>query len=163
MCLFKKKVNHSLSLGSNAYEFVDLGLSVKWANKNVGSEYEDKVGVYFNYDEAEERYYELPTVEEVRELFEKCKIKYNKNKNGFDVKGPNGNQIFIPVSGERDGNAHYEGGYFWTCSDHEKRYMKGYKYYACIYLGNWYLKNVKTEVNFLKRDCFWINVREVER
>lgn len=177
MCLFKKKNENNLPDGKlvfydgvdgvfdgvNDYEFVDLGLSVKWANKNVGSELPDKVGVYFNYDEAEDRYYTLPTVDEVRELFEKCKIKYNKNKKGFDVVGVNGNSIFLPISGERNGNAHYEGSYFWTCSDHEKGYMKGYKYYACVYLGNRYLKNVKTEVNFLKRDCFYINVREVER
>ena len=161
MCLFKKKkkVNHSLSLGNDAYEFVDLGLSVKWANKNVGAELPDKVGVYFNYDEAEDRYYDLPTVDEVRELFEKCKIKYDKKRNGFEVVGVNGNKIFIPVSGERDGNAHYEGGYFWTCdSDDELS-----NYYGCIYLASKVLKKVKTEIHTLRRSAFYINVREVER
>ena len=159
MCLFKKKVNHSLSLGSNTYEFVDLGLSVKWANKNIGSEYEDKVGVYFNYDEAEDRFYELPTVDEVRELFEKCKIKYDKKRNGFEVVGVNGNKIFIPVSGERDGNAHYEGAYFWTCdSDDELS-----NYYGAVYLASKVLKKVKTEIHPLRRSVFYINVREVER
>lgn len=161
MCLFKKKekVNHSLSLGNDAYEFVDLGLSVKWANKNVGAELPDKVGVYFNYDEAEDRFYDLPTVDEVRELFEKCKIKYNKNKKGFDVVGVNGNSIFLPISGERDGNAHYEGGYFWTCdSDDELS-----NYYGAIYLASKVLKKVKTEIHPLRRSAFYINVREVER
>ena len=162
MCLFKKN-NHSLSLGSNAYEFVDLGLSVKWANKNIGSEYEDKIGTYFNYDEAEERYYELPTVEEVRELFEKCKIKYDKKRNGFDVVGVNGNKIFIPVSGERDGNAHYDGGYFWTCDSREIWPEELSNYYGAVYLSNKALKKVKTEVNLLRRSMFYINVREVKR
>ena len=170
MCLFKKKNKNNLPVGklaffdgNNDYEFVDLGLSVKWANKNIGSEYEDKIGTYFNYDEAEDRYYDLPTVDEVRELFEKCKIKYDKKRNGFEVVGVNGNRIFIPVSGERDGNARYEGGYFWTNSDHEEGYMDGYKYYGCVYLKSKVLKKVKTEVNLLKKDGFWINVREVER
>ena len=166
MCLFKKKNKNNLPVGklaffdgNNDYEFVDLGLSVKWANKNIGSEYEDKIGTYFNYDEAEDRYYDMPTVDEVRELFEKCKIKYDKKRNGFEVVGVNGNKIFIPVSGERDGNAHYDGGYFWTCdSDDELS-----NYYGAIYLANKILKKVKTEIHPLRRSAFYINVREVER
>ncbi len=165
MCLFKKKekVNHSLSLGNDAYEFVDLGLSVKWANKNVGAELPDKVGVYFNYDEAEDRYYDLPTVDEVRELFEKCKIKYDKKRNGFEVVGVNGNSIFLPISGERDGNAHYEGSYFWTCDSKQIWPEELSNYYGAVYLANKALKKVKTEVNLLRRSMFYINVREVER
>ena len=165
MCLFKKKKNvtPSLTLGTSD-NFVDLGLSVKWGKKNIGSLNEDTIGDYFNYDETEKMVnVTLPTVDEVRELFEKCKITYNKKRNGFDVKGPNGNQIFIPISGEKNGNAHYEGGYFWTCSDHEEGYMEGYKYYGCVYLKSKALKKVKTEVNLLKRDGFWINVKEVKR
>lgn len=166
MCLFKKKKNVTglfTAAVDNNYNFVDLGLSVKWANKNVGAETPEQIGCYFNYDEAEDRYYDLPTVDEVRELFEKCKVKYDKKRNGFEVKGVNGNEIFIPIGGEMKGNAHYEGGYFWTNSDHEKGYMEGYKYYGCVYLKSKYLKNVKTEVNLLKKDGFWINVREVQR
>jgi len=167
MCLFKKKKDVTglfTAAVDNNYTFVDLGLSVKWANKNVGAETPEQVGCYFNYDETESRYHTLPTVDEVRELFEKCKIKYDKKRNGFDVVGVNGNNIFIPIGGEMKGNDHYEGAYFWTNSDHEEEgYMPGYKYYGCVYLRNKYLKNVKTEVNLLKRDGFWINVREVER
>jgi hypothetical protein len=178
MCLFKRKKNENnlptgklvfydgvdgVFDGVSDYEFVDLGLSVKWANKNVGAELPDKVGVYFNYDEAEDRFYDLPTVDEVRELFEKCKIKYNKNKKGFDVVGVNGNSIFLPISGERDGNAHYEGSYFWTCDSEPVWPDELSNYYGAVYLANKTLKKVKTEVYPLRRSVFYINVREVER
>ena len=178
MCLFKRKKNENnlpdgklvfydgvdgVFDGVSDYEFVDLGLSVKWANKNVGSELPDKVGVYFNYDEVESRYYTLPTVDEVRELFEKCKIKYDKKRNGFDVMGVNDNSIFLPISGERDGNAHYEGSYFWTCDSRQIWDEELSNYYGAVYLANKALKKVKTEVNLLRRSMFYINVREVER
>ena len=167
MCLFKKKEERSTYGSLNeiyiGYGFVDLGLSVQWADRNIGADSQDDAGSYYTYDEGEGKGYTLPTVDEVRELFEKCKIRYDKKRNGFIVVGVNGNTIFIPIGGEEKGNAHYEGGYFWTNSDHEEGYMQGYKYYGCVYLKSKYLKNVKTEVNLLKKDGFWINVREVMR
>ena len=171
MCLFRRKKNDIPPIGKLVYldsnnsveDFVDLGLSVKWCSKNVNASNKELAGDYFNYDDTIRCGLTLPTVDEVRELFEKCKITYNKKRNGFDVKGVNGNQIFIPIGGEKNGNAHYEGGYFWTCSDHEEGYMEGYKYYGCVYVVNRALKKIKTEVNLLKRDGFWINVREVQR
>ena len=166
MCLFKKRSKSrlvSFSATDGDYDFVDLGLSVKWANKNIGAGIQEGVGAYFNYDEVKKTGVCLPTVDEVRELFEKCKIRYNKKSNGFDVTGVNGNKIFLPIGGEREGNAHYEGSYFWTCSDHERGYMEGYKYYGCVYLGSKVLKKVKTGTELLRRGEFWINVREVKR
>lgn len=54
MCLFKKKKNTtpSLTLGTDG-DFVDLGLSIRWASRNIGSLNEDTIGDYFNYDEME--------------------------------------------------------------------------------------------------------------
>ena len=157
--LFTKK-----TLDSNQEEdYIDLGLSVKWARCNIGADSPYKPGDYYNYDEIESKY-NLPTVDQVKELFEKCKIKYNKKNSGFTVEGPNGNSIFIPIGGEREGNAHYEGGYFWTCSDDEKGYMQeGYEYYAAIYVVNKATKKVKMETPLLRRNGFWINIREVQR
>lgn len=157
--LFAKK-----TLESNSQEegdYIDLGLSVKWARCNIGSDSPYKPGDYYNYDEIDGKY-NLPTVDQVKELFEKCKIKYDKKNNGFTVEGPNGNSIFIPIGGEKKGNAHYEGGYFWTCSDHEKGYMQGYKYYGAVYVVSKAMKKIKTETELLKRDEFWINIRPIE-
>ena len=170
MCLFKRKKNDDgKPVGKLAYldpfnecEFVDLGLSVKWANMNVGACVPEVIGSYYNYDEIEGRY-NLPTVGEVREMFEKCTMKYDKKRNGFELKGPNGNVIFMPIGGEKEGNARVTGSYFWTCSGEESGYMQDYMYYGCLMLVNKALKKVKCEVNLLKRNGFWINVREVQR
>ena len=155
----KKLPNMKLSHFGEMPEFVDLGLSVKWSNKNIGAVNPEDIGAYFNCDEAEGLGVNLPTVDECRELYENCKIVYDKKKSGFVVTGPNGNSIFVPIGGEKEGNAHYLGGYFWTCSGEERGYMQGYNYYSCIYVINKALRKVKSEVNLLKRDKFWINVR----
>ena len=41
----------------NGYEYVDLGLSVKWATMNVGASAPEEYGDYFAWGETEPRYY----------------------------------------------------------------------------------------------------------
>ena len=43
---------YSLSVGGVTYEYVDLGLSVKWAKCNVGAEKETDAGLYFAWGET---------------------------------------------------------------------------------------------------------------
>lgn len=159
MCLFKKKKNTLKSTDG----FVDLGLSVKWASRNVGAETPEGVGTYFNYNEVSETGAVLPTKEEFEELFGKCVIKYDKKRNGFTLKGLNGNEIFIPISGEKNGNAHYEGGYLWSCDSEDIWPDELSNYYGAVYLTSKVLKKVKTEIHPLRRSVFYINVREVQR
>lgn len=163
MCLFRKKNPPLVGALQCADEFVDLGLSVKWASKNVGAETPWGVGTYYNYNEVSETGAVLPTKAEFEELFEKCVIKYDKKRNGFTVKGPNGNEIFIPISGEKNGNAHYEGGYLWSCDSEQIWPDELSNYYGAAYLASKVLKKVKTEVHPLRRSVFYINVREVKR
>ena len=72
------------------YDFVDLGLSVKWGNKNVGSDKMEGYGKYFSWNElvyekevdwvdycGEDdvevlRGSKMPTEEEIDELINKC-------------------------------------------------------------------------------------------
>ena len=157
MCFGKKKS------ALQCADFVDLGLSVKWAGKNIGAESPWEVGEYFNYNEIEEKGVNLPSKAEFEELFGKCVIKYDKKKNGFIVKGPNGNEIVIPISGEKNGNAHYEGSYLWACDSEDIWPDELSNYFGAIYLASKTLKKVKTEVYPLRRSVFWINVREVQR
>lgn len=61
----------------------------------------------------------MPTAEQASELFAKCTWKWNKEKLGYDVVGPNGNAIFLPTAGYYDGASCSEStqkGYFWTRS-----------------------------------------------
>ena len=140
-------------------EYVDLGLSVKWATCNVGADSPEDYGDYFAWGEVEpkERYnwstykycngtnktltkycghssygnngftdgktildleddaatvnwggaWRMPTDAELTELREKCKWTWTSQKdvNGYKVVGPNGNSIFLPAAGYKDGES----------------------------------------------------------
>ena len=165
-------------------EYVDLGLSVKWATKNLGASKPSDYGNYYTWGETEPKaeytwatykwmqtgqsdwkhitkytiadgktegiWYDaggtfigdnkttleaaddaatrklgspwrMPTKEEIRELLDHCTWNWTTQDgvNGCEVKGPNGNSIFLPAAGYRGGSALYyagSGGYFWSCS-----------------------------------------------
>lgn len=108
---------------------VDLGLSVIWGEKNIGASSASTVGgyylwgdptgngtiVYFNapnlnsiagtqYDIATSKMgsgWRLPTRAEIEELFSACSRTFTaiNNVGGSRFSGPNGNSIYIPLSG----------------------------------------------------------------
>lgn len=82
--------------------WIDLGLpsGTLWKNK-------DEKG-YFLYNEAKSKYANnLPTIQQLKELKTTCK--WQRSGNGYDVKGPNGNSIYLPINGikECDGSITY--------------------------------------------------------
>ena len=112
----------------NGHEYVDLGLSVKWATCNVGAETPDEYGDYYywgatepwdygdpaeeiteisgnpEYDAARANWggsWRLPTLEEIYELTDNCswELTEQNGHNGMRVTGPNGNSIFLPAGG----------------------------------------------------------------
>lgn len=112
-------------------EFVDLGLSVKWAKRNLGAKSEtdfggrfgfgDATGVNTSYDVkdyASADIYKtksdmawqitggaatLPSAADFEELFAVCKTEWTEVDGvaGYQVTGPNGNTIFLPAAGSR--------------------------------------------------------------
>lgn len=63
----------------------------------------------------------LPTVEEWEELRSNCTWTWTKrnNVNGYEVKGPNGNSIFLPAAGYRENGDFYganDYGCYWSSS-----------------------------------------------
>lgn len=87
--------------------------------KNIGD-----ISGNSRYDAARANWgstWRLPTIVEIEELEKKCKIRggiYNGHK-GHIVTGPNGNSIFFPAAGYRDGSSlKYVGacGRYWTSS-----------------------------------------------
>lgn len=125
------------------YEAIDLGLSVKWANMDIGAEDVFECGDEFAWGEvkAKKEYswktykhakgggditkyfpfidnkttldpeddvahvkmggdWRMPTVEEFEELSRKCTIElFNvEDREGYVVKGPNGNSVFFPAN-----------------------------------------------------------------
>lgn len=118
---------------ANGHAWVDLGLSVKWATCNVGASSPSEYGNYYAWGETSPKseYFEsnsstygqrvgdiggtnrdaarvnwggnwrLPTEEECKELVNNCTWTWTNS--GYRVTGPNGNSIFLPASGYRQG------------------------------------------------------------
>lgn len=132
IALRNRSKNESVPVSSNVVE-IDLGLSVLWANVNVGASSETDSGLLFGYgdvsgkmtSELDEDYpscgivntefdiakkhwgngWRMPTTEELNELVEKCNWE-TMSKDGFcgmQFIGPNGNSIFLPFAGVRIG------------------------------------------------------------
>ena len=168
----------------NGHEYVDLGLSVKWATCNVGASKPEEYGDYFAWGETQPKstynwstykwcrgsydtqtkycidsYYgtvdnkttlelsddaaranwggswRMPTKAEQDELREQCTWTWTTQNgvNGYKVTSKsNGNSIFLPAAGHRDGSSLYgvgSYGYYWSSS-----LDTGYAYY--LYFGS---------------------------
>ena len=122
-----------------------------WADRNIGASSPEDSGYYFAWGEIEPKNgkytwdiykykdnpetlpsshdaatqnwdsdWRMPTKEQFDELIENCKWTWKKGK-GYEVKGKNGNSIFLPAAGakwptlERVG----QGGYNWSSSHHD--------------------------------------------
>ena len=177
----------------NGHEYVDLGLSVKWATCNVGATKPEEYGDYFAWGETHPRdYYDwstykwcngsyntltkynnsssygtvdnktqlelsddaaranwggswrMPTTEEQQELINNCTWTWTTQNgvNGYKVTSKkNGNSIFLPAAGYRDGSSlYYAGcyGYYWSSS--LNTYYPIDAYYLYFYSGivDWY-------------------------
>lgn len=143
-----EQVSGNAEYNPNAY--VDLGLSVLWADCNVGAINPEDYGDYYvwgetapklsysssivddvdiedisgfaTYDPAAAEWggdWRLPTRNEMLELVKKCKWTWSEvnGVKGFSVKGPNGNNIFLPAAGHRQwAKTSLDGayGYYWT-------------------------------------------------
>ena len=141
-----------ISTSIYAQNAIDLGLSVKWADRNMGASTAfDYGGLYgwgdssgnqkienlnyyptstppqeicgTKYDIAHVQWgkgWRLPTAQEIDELESKCKFTFitsEDGKSGFLVIGPNGNSMFLPLSGIRKGNIitnRNKIGYYWS-------------------------------------------------
>lgn len=121
----------------NGHEYVDLGLSVKWATCNFGATSSEEYGTYMTYDKALEacKYWggswRLPTKNEMQELVDFCSwtLTTQNGVKGYKVTGPNGNSIFLPASGRRDGSSlEYAGsnGYYWSSTPYESNSYNAY-------------------------------------
>ena len=150
------------------HEYVDLGLSVKWATCNIGASSPEEYGDYFawgetspnkagyrkdncitydktmndisgnaQYDAARTNWggdWRMPTKAEIEELIYHCTWIWTTQNgvNGYNVTGPNGTSIFLPVAGYRSWWSLYEAGTrggYWSSSP----YGDCYAYELCLY------------------------------
>ena len=102
-------------------KYIDLGLSVLWADCNIGANSPEEYGEYYKWDDIP-REYEVPTREQQDELRRKCTWKWTTRNGvyGYKVTSKvNGNSIFLPAAGYRSGdylNDVGSYGYYWSSS-----------------------------------------------
>ncbi len=152
----KSQEEYAITHGAiNGHEYVDLGLSVKWATCNVGASTPGDYGNYYAWDEtttksnytesnsttygkhmnsiADNGSYDvarkewgsswrIPTEGEFYELIDNCTWTWTTQNghNGYKVTSKkNGNSIFLPAAGWRDGaSSDHQGGYgsYWSAT-----------------------------------------------
>lgn len=99
----------------------------------------------------------MPTLDEIKELLDNCAWTWTTQdgEKGMEVKGLNGNTIFLPAAGYRGGSRLYDaggcGGYWSGSLDAAYSYYARSLYFASGVLG-WYYKNYR---------CFGFTVRPV--
>lgn len=115
---------------------VDLGLNILWTDYNLGATIENPAGELYEWNTALDACgngWRLPSREDWKELVQKCQWYRQQVDNvwGYRVFGPNGNEIFLPVTGLRWGEriSNNGNGYYWTgeLSDEDK--SKAFYYY----------------------------------
>jgi hypothetical protein len=120
-----------LTKGSDdAVEWVDLGLSVKWASCNVGASSPETYGGNYTFPEVFGNY-RIPTLAEIWDLVDKCDWKWEEINGhyGCRVTSPmTGQSIFLPAAGMGgpEGMEEVESsGYYWfQVSEEEECYLR---------------------------------------
>lgn len=119
------------NMGANSPE--EHGDYYAWGETSTKSEYNSSNSVTYNkenfssisgnsqYDAARANWggsWRIPTEEECQELIDKCKWIWTvqKGQNGYEIIGPNGNSIFLPVTGFRKDTESYDSGegHYWS-------------------------------------------------
>lgn len=164
--------NGSISVsGYNGHDYVDLGLSVKWATCNIGASSPEEYGNYYawgetstkstytndnsdtygdssmsdfsgdsEYDVATANWggtWRMPTKTEMQELIYGCTWTWTTQNNmeGYQLTGTNGNSIFLPAAGLRNGSSLDDAGTlccYWTSTPRSDNadYAYGFGFYS---------------------------------
>lgn len=93
------------------YNFVDLGVSVLWADRNYGASKPSDFGIMKSYTDVKQENLErngwrLPTKEEFEEL-RNLQAKDINSRDNTVIKGNNGNSILLPLAGTASGTNVY--------------------------------------------------------
>lgn len=111
----RNAVRNIIVTSMNCIRPIDMGLSVLWADRNLGAEDISRYGGYYGWKYINGRYilqdssrrnvpklkgWRLPTIEEVVELRDKCKWEYRviDTRGGMNASGPSGDSIFLPYA-----------------------------------------------------------------
>jgi len=132
---------------SNTYAYFDFIYSqfTKYYNdsKTVLDKSDDAAYVLWGKE------WRIPTMNELNELFSNCSYSKTTKKgvSGISLIGPNGNSIFLPMSGYKEGNETFTFGsaaYYWsnTLNSNNKNQARAYKIntsgYSTVDLTRWW-------------------------
>lgn len=159
-------------------KYVDLGLSVLWADRNMGAITPEEYGNYYKWDQIPKDY-EIPTIEQYKELITNCDWKQttqNGAKGYKVISKVNGNSIFLPAAGYRNSIdpsniifSNYQG-YYWSSSPCEANILRSY--YLIFNSGyvNWNndyhfyrqpVRTIKSKINFKNKTTMTLKLKEV--
>ena len=104
----------------NCFDCIDGKWNGRWGIYNIGGK--TSISPTSGHDTARENWggsWRMPTDAEFEELCKKCEWTwtFQGGHEGYKVTGPNGNSIFLPAAGWRDGTGTGnggEGGYYWS-------------------------------------------------
>ena len=139
------------NVGANKPE--DYGDYFAWGEVNTKSEYTEKnykfgslmsgflnvIGSIKKYDAARVNWggkWRMPTEAELQELLDRCTWTWMSQNGveGYKVIGPNGNSIFLPAAGHRNGSSFYRAGsdgYYWSSTPDGFDDISAYRLYFC--------------------------------
>lgn len=155
-------------------KYIDLGLSVLWADCNIGANTPEEFSNYYNWNNIPKKY-EIPTIEQYKELIENCNCTWtNQNGiNGYKVTSKkNDNSIFLPAAGHRYYNTAYgkdNYGFYWASSRNmDYKNIAYYLYFSSVqvdYCINYYhmgfsVRAIKSKTNF-KNKTTMMTLKEV--
>ena len=120
--------------------------------------------------------WQMPTEEQMRELFDKCEK--NETSSGYEFIGPNGNTLFLPFGGIKYDGCYYNGqGHYWTKTLDNMYYfatslaLYGYlqsglypsdRYHGLlvrpVYKGQNYFTLSQSSISLLQGESFQLNI-----
>ena len=120
----------------NNFKYVDLGLpsGLLLATENVKDEYGNDA--LLSFDEAVKKYGKyMLTKEQWTEVFEHCSYKWDEERKGLLLTGPNENCVFLPAAGYRSGAGVYDvGAYgiYWSSTPYSSDVNLAYYVNFCL-------------------------------
>ena len=114
-------------------KFIDLGLPSGLLLATENGKDEDGNDALLSFDDAVAKYGEyMLTREQWKEVFNNCTHEWDKERKGLMITGPNGNTVFLPAAGYRDGSSVDDvglGGGYWSSTPSSSDVRSAYGVY----------------------------------
>ena len=159
-----KLLNDDDLSSGDADGYVDMGVSVKWKNRNAGAGQPKQIAEYYTFQEMKNYLTDIPTKEQAEELLANCTVKRASLKGTAGVlltSKITNNTIFFPYGGLYNSGKLQKGkdGYFWTITDEMSQAW--FIYFNQVPYDKEYPDGVQYYMSKVPLDCK-LNVRQVK-